>query len=256
MEPARILKMTVCGIDIANPPFFRFTSSETSGSGQYNGVVYDLIEMVSRQLDISIHLVRYPWNRCLMMLKKGHVDGVVGVSYLHERTEIGYYPTTATGEIDYSRIIYSNTYWLYTNDKSVIWDGNKLVLPRGGIAGTGLGYSSGNLLRSLGVELHQEYHPSALAALLLNRRISVIAGYAKEIEPFLSSQRIQTDDESAPVWKLPIPLNHDEMFLLVSKSFYMSYENVTESIWNLFGKLHRDGSYEDLFSRYQGESTR
>ncbi len=163
--------MTVCGIDIANPPFYRFTLSEPPVYEKNQGIAFDLIEAASLNLDIHIKIIRLPWKRCLVMLKNGRVDGVIGASYIPERKAYGHYPTTTTGQIDYSRIIYSNTYWLYSNDKDVSWDGKTLRLPLGGSVATGLGYSSGSLLRNLGVEYQQEYSPSKLIALLNNRRV-------------------------------------------------------------------------------------
>ncbi|MEH6651416.1 MAG: transporter substrate-binding domain-containing protein [Motiliproteus sp.] len=239
-------KITVCGIDIANPPFYRFTQSETPGYGKNKGVAFDLIEAASLNLGIHIQIVRLPWKRCLIMLKNGQVDGVIGASYTRERTVYGHYPTTTMGQIDYSRIIYSNTYWLYSNDKAVTWDGKTLRLPLGGSVATGLGYSSGNLLRNLGVELHQEYSPSKLFALLNNRRVSVIAGYARQVEPFLTSQ----PQAASAIRKLPIPLSQDDMFLLISKPFYQSHKDVAESIWSFFGEFHRNGSYNTLLNYY------
>ncbi|MEH6814638.1 MAG: transporter substrate-binding domain-containing protein [Motiliproteus sp.] len=242
--------MKVCGIDIANPPFYRFTPSETPVYEKNQGIAFDLIEAASLNLGIHIQIIRLPWKRCLVMLKNGRVDGVIGASYTPERETYGHYPTTTTGQIDYSRIIYSNTYWLYSNDKGVSWDGKTLRLPLGGSVATGLGYSSGSLLRNLGVEYQQEYSPSKLIALLNNRRVSVIAGYAGQLEPFLTSQQQAASAGGNPVRKLPIPLSQDDMFLLISKPFYESQKDVAESIWRFFGEFHRNGSYSTLFNYY------
>jgi len=242
--------MTVCGVDIANPPFYNFTYSNTPENGEHNGVAYEIMNEVTTQLGVNILIKRYPWKRCLKHLKDGSIDGVMGASYLKERADFGHYPQTNTGNVDYGRIIYSNVYWLYTNDENVAWDGETLVLPGGGVVGTGLGYSSAELLRKLGVEVLEAYSPSTLASILMSQRAAVIAGYAKQIEPHFERYRHRAGIHSDSIRKLEIPLAEDKMFLLVSKQFYRKHKQIAERVWNVFGDIHKDGRYQDIFNSY------
>ena len=243
-------QITVCGIDIANPPFYNFTYSNTPENGEHNGVAYEIMKVVTSQLGINILIKRYPWKRCLSYLKDGSIDGVMGTSYLKERAHFGHYPLKDTGDIDYDRIIYSNDYWLYTNDENVLWDGKTLVLPKGGVVGTGLGYSSAKLLSNLGAEVFEAHSPSTLASMLMSQKIAVIAGYDKQIEPHLKWDRRNADIKSDSIRKLDIPLTQDKMFLLVSKQFYRKHKKLAEKVWNVFGDIHTDGRYQDILNSY------
>jgi len=242
-------QMKVCGVDIANPPIFSFNYSDTPENGKHNGVAYEVINEVTTQLGINIFIKRYPWKRCLTYLKDGSIDGVMGASYLKERSEFGHYPQTGTGTIDYERIIYSNTYWLYTNEEAVAWNGETLVLPAGGVVGTGLGYSSAKLLRNLGAEVFEAYSPSTLASMLMSQELAAIAGYAKQIEPYFEAYR-RPEINLNSIRKLRVPLAQDSMFLLVSKQFYQKHKQITESIWNVFGDIHKNGRYQEIFNSY------
>ena len=245
-----LLQITVCGVDIASPPFFSFTYSDTPENGEHNGVAYEIMNEVTTQLGINILIKRYPWKRCLAYLKDGSIDGVMGASYLKERSDFGHYPLKDTGEIDYSRIIYSNDYWLYTNDENVFWDGKTLVLPDAGIVGTGLGYSSAKLLSNLGAKVFEAHSPSTLASMLMSQEIAAIAGYAKQIEPHFVNYRRRAGINSESIRKFHIPLAQDNMFLLVSKQFYRKHKKVAERVWNVFGDIHKDGRYQGIFNSY------
>jgi len=248
-----LFQMTVCGVDIANPPIFSFSSTDTPENGEYNGVAYEVINEVATQLGINILIKRYPWKRCLAYLKDGSIDGVMGASYLKERSEFGHYPQTDTGDIDYERIIYSSVYWLYSNDERVVWDGKTLVFPEGGVAGTGLGYSSAKLLRNLGVEVFEAYSPSTLVSMFMSQELAVIAGYAKQIESHFEDYRRRVGINSEPIRKLHIPLAQDHMFLLVSKQFYRTHKQAAENVWNVLGDIHKNGRYQAIFNSYLAE---
>jgi len=245
-----LFQMIVCGVDIANPPFYSFTNSDTPENGEHNGVAYEIMNEVGTQLGINISIKRYPWKRCLNYLKDGSIDGVIGASYLKERSDFGHYPQTDIGNIDYERIIYSSGYWLYTNDENVFWDGETLVLPDGGVVGTGLGYSSAKILSDLGAEVFEAHSPVTLASMLMSQEITVIAGYAKQIEPHLEFYHRRAGINLDSVRKLHIPLAQDKMFLLVSKQFYQKHKEIAERIWNVFGEIHKDGRYQEIFNSY------
>lgn len=240
---------TVCAINIANPHFYRFSDNDTPLLGHSKGVAYDIIHQTALRLNIKITMVRYPWKRCLLLLKGGQVDGVMGASYIPERTAFGHYPLNPSGDIDYRRIIYANKYWLYTNNTEVTWDGINLHIPAGSSAGTGLGYSSVKLLQKLKVPVKEEYQPSSLVASLMAKNTAVIAGYANQIEPHFDIYKNSTSNFN-PVRKLPIPLNHDMIFLLLSKAFYKSQKDLAEDIWNTFVEIHNNGKYTQIFDAY------
>lgn len=243
-------QITVCGVDIASPPFFIFSYLDTPEEGEHKGAAYDIIGEVSIQIGINIIIKRYPWKRCLIYLKDGSIDGVMGASYLKERSDFGHYPLKDNGDVDYERSIYSNDYWLYTNEESVVWDGETLMLPNDGIAGTGLGYSSAKLLNDLGAEVFEAHSPSTLVSMLMSQEIAVIAGYAKQLEPHFEPYHHSVGIKSDSIRKLNIPLAQDNMFLLVSKQFYQTHKSMTERIWNIFSDIHKDGRYQEIINSY------
>ena len=248
--PANI-NMSVCGVDIASPPYFSFSSAETPASEENSGITYDYMKEVSQQLNINIKILRYPWKRCLSMLKRGTTDGVVGASFIDERKFFGHYPTTPEGELDEGKLMFSSVYWLYTNSPLVLWDGTSLTLPGDGIAATTLGYSSVALLQKLGLKVHEEYLPSQLVSMLMSsKRTILIAGYEGQLEPLITERIAKRNNPAHQIEKHPIPLAHDDMYLLISKPFYQSHKEEAESIWDLFGELHENGRYDKITEAY------
>lgn len=247
------IKMSVCGIDISSVPFFSYSSAETPPSGVQSGIAYDVIKEVTQRVDVDIELIRYPWKRCLAMLKKGTVDGVMGASFVEERRLFGHYPTTPEGLVDNKRLMYSSVYWLYTNSQSITWDGTSINMPGDGVAATILGYSSVNLLRKLGVEAFEEYLPSTLVTMLASNRPVLVASYATQLEALIIESVERGDIPSDLIEKMPIPLSNDEMYLLISKPFYRSHKSVAESIWDSFRKLHESGRYDEIANAYTNQ---
>ncbi|UZE95893.1 substrate-binding periplasmic protein [Alkalimarinus alittae] len=242
--------VSVCGVDIASPPYFLFSSAQTPKSGEHRGITYDLMKEVSQQLNINIEILRFPWKRCLTMLKKGTTDGVIGASFIDKRTLFGHYPTTPTGLIDQNRVMFTSVYWLYTNSPSILWNGRSLTLPDNGIAATNLGYSSVGLLEKLGINVHEEHQPSRLVTMLMSNRPVLIAGYENQLKPLISESIKKNKIPAEKIKKRPTPLSHDYMYLLISKPFYRSHKGMTESIWNLFGEFHKSGRYQQIADTY------
>lgn len=237
-------RLTVCAISIANPPFYLHPSEDPDDGNYAKGVAFELMKELERRLNISILVKRNPWKRCMLSLEHGEIDGLLGASYLAERRSIGHYPLTVQGEPDYAKQLYSSHYWLYAKNPAVSWDGQQLILPPRSEAGTGLGFSSVKLLSKLNVPVVEEYLPARLVTLLENDRVAVIAGYTYQFSPYIAQSK-----ESKSIYRLPIPLQKDDMFLLFSNPYYHANTDQAESIWSALAEIHRSGQYDAMMNK-------
>ncbi|ABC28812.1 conserved hypothetical protein [Hahella chejuensis KCTC 2396] len=240
-----IVEISVCGIDVANPPIYRLTMADTKETTEYKGVAYEMLNEIELQASIRIIFERRPWKRCLAQLQSGQSDAVIGSSYVQEREQFSHYPRKLNGSVDYSKLVYSNTLWIYTSDPAVQWDGVSLKLPPGAQAAAGLGYSSADLLQRMGVEVIERYEPKHLANLLASRRVAIVASYAMQVEPYLD-----LSDPNSPVRRLPTPLMQDDMFLVFSRPFYARHQHLAERIWEICEDLHESGRYDEILALY------
>lgn len=240
-----IVEINVCGIDVANPPIYRLTMAETKDTTEYKGVAYEVMNEIELQAPIRIIFERRPWKRCLSQLQTGQSDAVIGSSYVPEREQYSHYPRKLDGTVDASKLVYSNTLWLYVSDPAVQWDGVSLKLPPGAQAAAGLGYSSADLLQRMGVEVIERYEPKHLANLLTSRRVALVASYAMQVEPYLD-----LNDPNTPVQRLPTPLMQDDMFMVFSRQFYARHQHVAERIWEICADIHESGRYNEIMALY------
>lgn len=238
-------EVTVCGISVANPPFYLQATEDPTHEDYAKGVAFDLMSDLEKRLNIKINVKRNPWKRCLLLVEKGEIDGVLGASYLAERRTIGRYPLTANDEPDYSKLLYSSDYWLYAIDPKVTWDGKQLIIPEGTQAGTGLGFSAAKLLAKQNVPVVEEFYPQRLVELLVNKRLSVIAGYTYQF-----ANAIAESPFPGAIIRLTPPLQQDDMFLMFSHQFFNQHQSLAESVWNELAEIHRSGHYEATMRDY------
>lgn len=237
-------RLRLCGIDRANPPYYLHAAGDPRSESE-PGLLIDLMRQVGQNLNLDLHIQRLPWKRCLLQLEMRRVDAVIGSSYVPEREAYGLYPKTADGQLDLSRALSANTYWIYSQSPDVHWDGKALILPKNGQIGTGLGYSSIQILKNLGVSFVEDYETRNLVERLAADRLAALAGYASELDPILRSS-----PRYAGIQRLPVPLHQDPIFLMFSRERYIANPAWTDAIWNAIGQARMDGTYEALEARY------
>jgi polar amino acid transport system substrate-binding protein len=164
---------------------------------------------------------------------------------LPERRAIGRYPLTAEDEPDYRKLLYSSNYWLYAMDPRVTWDGKQLNIPQGTQAGTGLGFSAAKLLAKLNVSVVEEFYPQRLVELLVNKRVSVIAGYTYQF-----ANAIARSPFPEAIIRLSPPLQQDDMFLMFSHQFYDHHPLLAKRTWSALAEIHQSGQYDAMMRDY------
>ena len=96
------------------------------------GLDIEFMKLLEKELRIKIVMVKYPWKRCLAMMQKGDVDGVIGSSFKPDRLSLGAYPTkngfsnerTGDQEIDETKRMHTSGYSLYRlKGAAAEWDG-------------------------------------------------------------------------------------------------------------------------------------
>jgi len=64
------------------------------------GITFELLKIVEAKIGIKIVYEKYPWKRCLELLKDNKIDGAINSSFKKERLEMGTYPMISETEPD------------------------------------------------------------------------------------------------------------------------------------------------------------
>ncbi len=64
-------------------------------NGKATGIHIDIVKQAAKKAGYDVKFVTVPWKRCLLNVKKGKSDGVIGASYKDKRAAFAYYPRDA-----------------------------------------------------------------------------------------------------------------------------------------------------------------
>lgn len=111
------------------PPFFTFRD------GKAGGLCVDRVRAAVEHMGLEVQFLSLPWNRMLLMVQNGEIDGVVGILYTPERAEyLEYVPTPLAVMVD--------RLFTCSQCEDISWDGDLRQL-QGRPVATVKGYSHG-----------------------------------------------------------------------------------------------------------------
>lgn len=225
-----------CYQDIELFPNYTGPSSDVPETNR--GVVVELVEQAAAQAGLKPAFVRYPWNRCLSLMRQGRVDSVVA-SYRHERLTSAVYPTVS-GKPDVSKLITFSGYYLYqTAGQPDYWDGNAFISDDL-VVGTPLGYSITNELKEQGRPVLTSATVTGLLQMLAHGRLEAVAAPGAAADNLILSNA----DLYAGIKKVDAPLKINPYFIVFSHQFQHSHPDKVQIVWDVSLK-----TYQDHFSR-------
>lgn len=85
-------------------------------NGNASGLEIDIFKAIMNIMKIEAQFVKYPWKRCLHVLKIGEADALISLLRNSERESFTYFPD--------ENISVSKTMFFTTTDKKIIFDGD------------------------------------------------------------------------------------------------------------------------------------
>lgn len=208
------------------------------------GLNIELLDRVAQQLRMTFVYNRAPWKRCFDALKRGEVDGVVGVSFKPERAQYGVFPGGNSPKA--SKRLNLDRYILVRPKGSPLnWDG-KNISGLNGLIGTQLGYSVTDLLSGQGVSV-DEGAPGATELLrkLLAGHVAAVAMLEGEAKALLAVPPF--DKKSLEI--LPVPLAEKPYYLQLSHHLHTNRPKLANSLWDSIEHVRESREYQQLESR-------
>jgi len=228
--------------DRINPPY---VLTENEINWEKPGISLEVLKLVENRLKIKINYVRLPWTRCLDELKVNNLDGVFHASFKPERLENGAYPTK-NGEVDPTRRMMANAYYLYKlKDSPLTWDG-KTFSNLEGQMGAVLGFSVVADLRALGIEVDEVSDQSLGLQMLVKGRL---AGWA-DLNTTTDLYLVAHPDEFGDIVRVEPPLSNKDYYLMLSHQLMTEQPELGEAIWDEIRHIHEVGEYAEIAQKY------
>lgn len=207
------------------------------------GILVELVQLAASDARLDVTFERYPWKRCLALMKLGRVDSVIA-SFRPERQEALVYPML-NNHPDDNRMIVQNGYYLYQKkEKPSFWDGKNFTDPAA-VIGAPLGYSITAAMRDRGLNVVEAGTTEGLLHMLLYDRLQAVAAPGAAADTLLR----QNPSEYASVIKVAAPLKVNHYFIAFSHQFFEKHPNAATRLWEASPKVHAT-HFDQLQAKY------
>jgi len=210
---------------------------------QQGGLNFELLRMVEQRLNIHFDFHSMPWKRCLAQLQANAYDGAFAVSYMPERRALGVFPggDGAGAGADNAKRMHVDRYLLLRRKGGAVeWDG-KALRKLDGPVGFQLGYSVGDVLRGLQVEVDEgSQRADELARKLIAGRLGAAAMGGSDAAAVMRSPM------AAQLEVLPLPLIEKPYFLVLSHSMAGRRPELAQRIWSAMAQVRSSPAYKKL----------
>lgn len=238
-------KMVVSYVVKHSPPWYLNKGDTVDLT--HPGVTPEILCEAAQKAGINITFVRKPWKRGLVEMKSGHVDATFHASYKKEREVFGVYPKNA-GKPDASRSINNQRYiFFYSPENPIDWDGKTFRSQHGKPVGVSVGYAVIDDLKKLGIPYTEIRGADNGLSMVDKGRLSAMA----EIEN-LGLQAIRdTRKLGLSIVAHPIPIRDKPYYLLISRTFYNKYPDLSEKLWNVIGEIAHGPRMPEIMKKYK-----
>lgn len=207
------------------------------------GFAIDLMKLIGKEVDLEMNFVRFPWKRCLALMKAGAADGVIA-SFSKSRMAIGRYPMLK-GKPDEDRRFYTGGYRLYQmKGQPTVWDGENFNFPNVTI-GVPLGYSIVEKLRSQGLNVIEAGNIEGMMTMLQRGRVDAVAAPGLSTDALIKRYRKQYAD----IERQPLPLQIKAYYVMLSHQFVKKTPGKATAIWEAARRFRQDVT-DELMKQY------
>jgi len=220
--------MTFCYQD--KELFPNYMGEQNTKRAQNPGINIELVDQIARTLDLEIQYVRYPWNRCLALLKVGRVDSLIA-SYNKDRAEYAVYPMAGNG-LDMEKRINTLGYYMYHTAELPLWTSEGLT-DKNTMVAAPLGYSVVKVLRDKGVNVVETGSPEDVLKLLLHKRVDAIAVPGTTADAIIRADITRYTG----IRKDPTPITERPYFIVFSQKFSNQHPEFAKAVWRQTGNV-------------------
>lgn len=215
------------------------------------GLNFDLLRLAAEKLKVNLEFRGLPWKRCLAEVQARRMHGAFAVSFHSARLDVGAFPGGANP--DFSKRMHVDRYVLVKRKGSAVqWNGKNFVGLDGAV-GVQLGYSIGDHLRALGVDVDDgSPGPSALLDKLLAGRIQAAALGGSDAERLVS----MNEGSATQLELLHPPLIEKPYFLILSHELVRQHPQLAQRLWGAIEDVRQSTGYQKIQAQRMAEQPR
>lgn len=198
------------------------------GITPHQKIEVDKILKIAKENNVDVKFKGIPWNRALLMVEKGKLDGVISASFKTNRALYANYPMK-NGVIDDSkRLNDGNSYYIYRyKDSKLKWDGKKF-LNSGVVAAMEKYAVIEDLEKHSNITIKTFRKNADIIRQLASGKLDAYAGLVQVTDRLLKEKPVLAQNiirDSLPIRKKPY-------FLIFSKITYKDKSKDMEKIWD------------------------
>jgi len=210
------------------------------------GLNFELLNRVEKQLGEHFIYAAKPWRRCMEELRVGMVDSVIAAADVPERHSFAVYPTLPDGRADPARALFEDNIYVFLRvGGRASWDGRQLTSPNREV-GLPSGYAIASLVRQQGLIARDmiKSPEDGLRMLASGMFDAIILEGAQAATLAKHDPRFQGKVQQA----LP-PYAVLDLHLAVSRRTYQRDPQRIEAIWHAIGTVRQSAEYRQLASQ-------
>ena len=210
----------------------------------------ELMQDAGKRCGAAITFRFLPWQRALLEVRNGDIDGAFSASYDPERATYGAYPL-ADGKPDPSRALKGYSYSLYVrHDSGLNWDGRTVGGAELPIA-VERGASIIPRVRDLGLaSVEIADNTTMLRMVAGGGRVAAAALITPAADAILD----KTPELRATVVKLEPPLEDKFGYVMLSKPFQGRHPALAECFWTMLRDIRQTPEHAERVKSYQAET--
>jgi polar amino acid transport system substrate-binding protein len=210
------------------------------------GLNFELLKRVEKQLGEHFIYAAKPWRRCMEELRIGMVDSVIAAADIPERHRFAVYPTLPDGRTDPARALFEDNIYVFLRvGGQASWNGRQLISPNREV-GLPSGYAIATLVRQQGLIARDmiKSPEDGLRMLASGMFDAVILEGAQAANLARQDPRFQ-----GKVMQAQPPYAVLDLHLPVSRQTYERDPQRIEAIWRAIATVRQSAEYRQLASQ-------
>lgn len=200
----------------------------------------ELLQNAGKRCRIEVELRFAPWQRALLEVKNGGIDGAFSASYAPDRATYSAYPLTRQGLPDRSRALKDYSYSLYTQMGSNLrWDGQTLHSSDPQKIAVERGASIIPKLTELGITYVEIADNTTMLRMLANDRVTAAVLMTSAADAIIAS----SPELVRTIQKRQIPIEEKIGYVVLSQHFQARHPQLAECFWDAIRDIRGSDTY-------------
>lgn len=209
------------------------------------GLNFELLNRVEKLLSENFVYISMPWKRCQEEVRRGELDGLIGVADSAERRLYAVFPSLPDGGLDTTATLYDDRFNVYLRiGGDATWDGKELINSRRPVVVQSGYLVVESMLRERGIKINDTIKSAEDGLRFLAEGIADAA-----VLQSIEAERLLKEDPrfKGTVISAPTPFAVLPLYLSFGKTRYAQDPKRIDAIWSAIKTVRNSAEYRKLF---------